>query len=133
VKRLYKYIICKRNIWRSIANYHSKSINAMNILYEHFIVILKYYDFWIKTMLGSSLPPVVCRRTHVLFTFVCVSLRIVVSKTFCVLFLFFFLRLVYVTSFVSPDCPFLITLASDKDHYVIMNIYCLMYNSSKSS
>ena len=25
------------------------------------------YDFRIKTMLGSSLPPVVCRRAHVLF------------------------------------------------------------------
>ena len=27
------------------------------------------YDFRIKTMFGSSLPPVVCRRAHVLFTF----------------------------------------------------------------
>ena len=26
------------------------------------------YDFHIKTMFGSSLPPVVCRRAHVLFT-----------------------------------------------------------------
>ena len=26
------------------------------------------YDFCIKTMLGSSLPPVVCRRAHVIFT-----------------------------------------------------------------
>ena len=26
------------------------------------------YDFRIKTMFGSSLPPVVCRRAHVLFT-----------------------------------------------------------------
>ena len=34
------------------------------------------YDFRIKTMFGSSLPPVVCRRDHVLFTlfvFVCVQ------------------------------------------------------------
>jgi hypothetical protein len=32
------------------------------------------YDFRIKTMLGSSLPPVVCRRAHVLFVlFVFVS------------------------------------------------------------
>jgi hypothetical protein len=32
------------------------------------------YDFRIKRMFGSSLPPVVCRKTHVLFTlfvFVC--------------------------------------------------------------
>jgi hypothetical protein len=27
------------------------------------------YDFRMKTMFGSSLPPVVCRRAHVLFTF----------------------------------------------------------------
>jgi hypothetical protein len=26
------------------------------------------YDFRIKTMFGSSLPPVNCRKTHVLFT-----------------------------------------------------------------
>ena len=33
------------------------------------------YDFRVKTMFGSSLPPVVCRRAHVLFTlFVFVSL-----------------------------------------------------------
>jgi len=34
-----------------------------------------HYDFRIKTMFGSSLLPVVCRRAHVLFTlfvFVCV-------------------------------------------------------------
>jgi hypothetical protein len=33
------------------------------------------YDFRIEMMFGSSLPPVVCRRAHVLFTlfvFVCV-------------------------------------------------------------
>jgi hypothetical protein len=33
------------------------------------------YYFCIRTMFGSSLPPFVCRRTHVLFTlfvFVCV-------------------------------------------------------------
>ena len=26
------------------------------------------YDFHMKTMFGSSLPPVVCRRAHALFT-----------------------------------------------------------------
>ena len=34
-------------------------------------------DFCIKTMLGSSLPPLVCRRVHVLFT---LSFRIVMSN-----------------------------------------------------
>ena len=35
------------------------------------------YDFCIQTMFGLSLPPVVCRRVHVLFTlfvFVCIYL-----------------------------------------------------------
>ena len=41
------------------------------------------YDFGIKPIFGSSLPPVVCRRAHVIFTlFVCV--RIVVSNTYCI-------------------------------------------------
>jgi hypothetical protein len=34
-----------------------------------------HYDFHIKTIFGSSLPPFVCRRAHVLFTlfvFVCI-------------------------------------------------------------
>ena len=29
------------------------------------------YDFCIETVFGSSLPPIVCRGAHVLFTFVC--------------------------------------------------------------
>jgi hypothetical protein len=41
----------------------------------------------LKTMFGSSLPPVVC-RTHVLFIYViCVSLRVMVANTYCVVFL----------------------------------------------
>ena len=36
-------------------------------------------DFCIKTMLGSSLPPLVCRRGHVLFT---LCFRIVMSNFF---------------------------------------------------
>jgi hypothetical protein len=54
------------------------------------------YDFRLKTMFGSSLPPVVCMWAHVLvtlFVFVC-CLRIVVSNTYCVVFLFCF----------SPSC-----------------------------
>ena len=30
-----------------------------------------HYDFYIKTMFGSFLPPLVCRRVHVLFTVFC--------------------------------------------------------------
>ena len=50
------------------------------------------YDFRIKTIFGLSLPLVVCRRVHVLFTFLCVYLCIVhvVSKTLCCVFILFF-------------------------------------------
>ena len=47
------------------------------------------HDFHTKTMFGSSLPPVVGRRPYVLFmlfVFACV----VVSNTYCVVFLFCF-------------------------------------------
>jgi len=59
------------------------------------------------TIFGSSLPPVVCRRVHVLFTFfvfVCVKW----CPTHVVLG-FFFLRLVYTMLPVFLDCQFLIT------------------------
>ena len=45
------------------------------------------YDFHIKTMLDSFLPPVICRRARVLFmlfVFVCLS------NTYCAVFLFCF-------------------------------------------
>jgi len=53
-------------------------------------------DFNIKTMLGSSFPPVVCRRVHVKFTlFVIVCYSGVPQILCCVYDLFFF---VYVAS-----------------------------------
>jgi hypothetical protein len=45
------------------------------------------YDFCIRTMFGSSLPPAVCKRAHVLSTF-SVCLGIVLSNTYYVVFLF---------------------------------------------
>ena len=45
------------------------------------------HDFRIKTMLGSSLPLVVCRRSHVLFTLFVFVYVIVVSNAYCVVFL----------------------------------------------
>jgi len=50
------------------------------------------YDFRIKTIFGSALPPVVCRRAHVLFTFfvfVCV-LWCPTQMSYCVVLLFLF-------------------------------------------
>ena len=49
------------------------------------------YDFRIKTMFSSSLSPVVCRRARVLspvIYVISVCLHIVVSNTYCVVFVF---------------------------------------------
>ena len=66
------------------------------------------YDFYVKTMLGLSLPPVVCRKAHVLQTlFVAVCIKC--CPTHIVLCsCFIFLRFVYHVLPVSLDCPFLI-------------------------
>ena len=45
--------------------------------------------FGIQTMFGLSLLPVVCRRACVLFTFICVCLRSVVSNVLCCVFVLF--------------------------------------------
>jgi len=70
------------------------------------------YDFRIKTMFGSSLPPVVCRKAHECLIYViCVCLRIVRCNTYCVVFLFYFSSscVPNVASFSGLsilDCPF---------------------------
>jgi hypothetical protein len=64
-------------------------------------------------MFDSSLPPVVCRNAHVLFTlFVC--LHIMVSNTYCVVFLFCFsssccqfLRIVHFWLFLRYSLKFI--------------------------
>jgi hypothetical protein len=68
------------------------------------------YDFRIKTMFGLFLPPVVCRRAHVLFTlFVFVCVKWCPTQLCCVFVLFVFvLCLVFTMLHVSMDCPFLI-------------------------
>jgi len=66
-------------------------------------------DVRIQPMFGSSLPPVVCKRSSCLIYVICVCLRIVVSNTYCVVFLFCFSSscVPYIASFL--DCLFLIT------------------------
>ena len=80
------------------------------------IMLYGRYDILIKTMFGSSLPPVVCRMMHVLFTlfvFVWFGYLLFVFCFFVFLLFFFFLfllfffsRLVYPMLPVSLDCPF---------------------------
>ena len=61
-------------------------------------------------LFGSSLPPVVCRRTHVLFTLF-VFVYVQQCPTHIVLcFWLAFLRLEYSMVPISLDCPFLIVL-----------------------
>jgi len=66
------------------------------------------YDFRIKTMCGSSLPPVVCRRVHVLFMFVCLWCPTHIVLCFC---LFVFVLCTICCQFlwiVHCDCHFCI-------------------------
>jgi hypothetical protein len=74
------------------------------------------YDFRINTMLDSSLPPVVCRRFHVLFTF------FVFVYVWHIVLCFVFLRLVYPMLPVSLECPFVIALSVFSDVYFILNL-----------
>ena len=83
------------------------------------------YDFRIKTMFGPSLPPVVCRRVHVLFTKTCTYLCLFthsgVQHILCCVFVCFYLScasnvasisglsiflfpLRYSLTFISPRC-----------------------------
>jgi hypothetical protein len=60
-----------------------------------------------QTMLGSSLPPVICKAACLVF-FIYAWLRILVPDTFCVVFLFCFVRLVYLMLPVSLGCTFVV-------------------------
>jgi hypothetical protein len=71
------------------------------------------YDFRIQEMFGSSLPPVVCRMAHVLFMRV-ICICIVVSNTYCAVFLLFVLVICYLL-FVICIC------------IVVSNTYCVVF------
>jgi hypothetical protein len=68
-------------------------------------------------MFGSSFPLSCLYDDSCLIYVLCASLRIVVSNTYCVVFLFCFLRLVYDMLPVSLDCPLLMALS------VISSVY----------
>jgi hypothetical protein len=70
-------------------------------------VVISAYN----TMFGSSLPPVVCRRAHVLFTLFVLAVVYWCPAHIVLYFCFVFLRLVYPMLSVSLDCPFLKTLS----------------------
>ena len=56
---------------------------------------MSVYNFRIKTVFATSLPPVVCNRAHVFISGIYVCLRTVVTNVYCVVFLFVCLRLVF--------------------------------------
>ena len=86
------------------------------------------YHFRIKTMLGSSLPPpVVCMFVwgSSLFYAMSVCLRIVMSNTYCIVFLLV-LCFVYPMLPVSLDYPFLLLLLySMKVYFTVLWIFHL--------
>jgi hypothetical protein len=84
-----------------------------NVRYDNLVC----YNFRIKTMFCLSLPPVVCRRAHVLFTLFAYS---GVQHILCCVFL----CLLYPMMPVSLDCPFLIVL-----RYYLMFIRYIKWDS----
>jgi hypothetical protein len=68
------------------------------------------YDFRIITMFGSSLPPVVCGRTHVLFTLFLLDCVWWCPTHIVLYFSFVFGRLVYPMLPFSLNFPFLLSL-----------------------
>ena len=69
-----------------IYKFREKKWSAIHLYLRLFVGGSMFYLRYL-CLFGSSLPPPVCRRIHVLFTlFVC--LCIVVSNTYCVVFLF---------------------------------------------
>ena len=87
------------------------------------------YDFHIKTMFGSSLCPVVCRRVHILFTLF-VRMPIVGYNTYCVVFVVFLWVLSSSLLPVSLYCRFWIAPSVFSNVYLSMYLYifCRMFD-----
>ena len=82
------------------------------------------YDFHIKAMFGSSLPPVVCRRTRVIFTFFVVVYVWRCPTHIVLCFCCVCLCLVYPMLSVSLDCTLLIAPSLFSNVYFVPNTIC---------
>ena len=86
-------------------------------------IYIRIIHIRIKTMFGSSSPPIVCRRVHVLFTlvmFICVQwFPTHIVLCFCLVFL----HLVYHMLSLSLDCPFLIALSVFSNVYIHLKVF----------
>jgi hypothetical protein len=81
-------------------------------------------DFHINMMFGSSLPPVVCSRAHVL-RYLCLFAHISVKHILCCVFCFVLIGLVYPMLPVSLDCPFSIVPSVFSNVYVNSWVFLL--------
>jgi len=68
------------------------------------------YDLRIKTMFGSSWPPVACRRAHVLLDYLCLFAYSGAQRILCYVFVLFFFILCAIFVPPSLDCPFWLPL-----------------------
>jgi hypothetical protein len=112
------YSFYARKIW----NFHNKVQNIKNIEKGHLKkLLLKYIEIFHKTVIVLLQDNL--KRNHIKYVWfvftssclsegacliyiICFCMCIVLSNTCCVVFLFFFLRLVYPMLSVSLDCPF---------------------------
>ena len=85
-----------------------------------------------KNDVRLPLPPVVCRRAHVLLTFFVLVCIVWCSTNIVLCFCFVFLRLVYPMLPVSLDCPFWLSLRYSQT--LICSVYhAFLGNASSGS
>jgi hypothetical protein len=98
-------------------------------LYFFCVVLLCVFPFWVplcNVPCGTSLPPVVCRNAHVLFTLFVFACAEWYPTHIVLCFCFVVLRVVCPMLPVSLDCPFLIV------HSVFSNVYLIYLPFSAS-
>ena len=115
------YLFATQKVFRNNSSCEVRSFTDPPTNCTHYLSIMNWrvvMSFTISThsMFGSSLPSLFVGGLCFIYV-ICVCLRIVVSNTYCAVFLFVFSRLVfvcvssscvpYVASFL--DCPFLIS------------------------
>ena len=113
VHLLKHYAIVKLNIYIHKITTVNQHIMCLYVLSSVLLCPLRFPN---KNNVRFVFPPVVCRRTHVLFTFYvlvcayCCSTHIVLC----------FLRLMYPMLPVTLDCPFLLAPATSSNFYLAL-------------